>query len=236
MHIINNQINYVPLARTDGKIRYYTSPLGDKLPSVTTILDATSDKAYLQVWKNRIGEQKAIQISKDAAGVGTAMHKSLEKYLKFEDRKPTGNLVHRIGYDMANVIIDNSLKLKFNELWGNEVNLYHSKLYAGTTDCVGIYNNKESIVDFKQSNKNKKREWIEDYCYQVVAYAEAHNETHHTKINSGVILVCTRALDFQEFVIEGLEYDKYKTLWYKRLEQYYLNHHSWDEDNINTEQ
>ena len=59
---------------------------------------------------------------------------------------------------MANVIIDKSLKPNFNELWGNEVSLFHTQLYAGTTDCLGVYNGAEAIVDFKQTNKPKKRE------------------------------------------------------------------------------
>jgi len=234
MHTISNRFNYIPLNRTDGKTRLYTTPDGSKLPSVTTVLDKTKDKKHLYEWRKRVGEQKANQITKEASGVGTAMHRSLEKYLKLEDRTPGSNLVQKIAYDMANIIIDKSLSTKFNELWGNEVSLYHSQLYAGTTDCLGVYEGADAILDFKQTNKPKKREWIEDYFYQIVAYGEAHNEMFNTKVLKGVILMCSRNLDYQEFVLEGQEYQKYRDLWYKRLEQYYVNHHEWPEENVDS--
>lgn len=233
MHVISNRFNYQPLTRTDGETRLYTTPDGHKLPSVTTVLDKTKDKKHLYEWRKREGEAKATQITKEASGVGTVMHKSLEKYLNNEDRKPGSNLVQKIAYDMANVIIDNSLKPNFNELWGNEVSLYHSQLYAGTTDCMGVYNSTDCIIDFKQSNKPKKKEWIEDYFYQVVAYGEAHNEMFNTKIHKGVILICSRNLTFQEFLLEGNEYQKYRDLWYKRLEEYYTKHHVWEGSDSN---
>ena len=230
MHLISNRFNYQPLSRTDGKVRYYKTPDGHKLPSVTTILDATSDKTHLYEWRKRIGNDKANQISKEASGVGTAMHLSLEKYLKQQDRTPSSNHVHKIGYDMANVIIEQSLKPKFQELWGNEVNLFHTQLYAGTTDCMGVYDKADCVVDFKQTNKPKKKEWIENYFYQLVAYAEAHNEMFNTKVHKGVILMCSRNLDFQEFLLEGNDYQKYRDLWYKRLEEYYTKYHEWPEE------
>lgn len=234
MHTISDRFNYSPLSRTDGKTRSYLTPDGFRLPSVTTILDRTKDKTHLYEWRKRVGEAKAAQITKEASGVGTAMHRSLEKYLKNEDRTPGSNLVQKIAYDMANVIIDKSLKPNFNELWGNEVSLYHTQLYAGTTDCLGVYQSSEAILDFKQTNKPKKKEWIEDYFYQIVAYGEAHNEMFNTKVHKGVILMCSRNLEFQEFILEGNDYQKFRDLWYKRLEEYYTKYHVWEDEQINT--
>ena len=228
MHTISDKFNYEPLTRSDGKVRLYETPTGFKLPSVTTVLDKTKDKTHLYEWRRRIGEQKANQIVKEASGVGTAMHRSLEKYLKLEDRTPGSNHVQKIACDMADVIIDKSLKPNFNELWGNEVSLYHSQLYAGTTDCLGVYGGADCVLDFKQTNKPKKKEWVDDYFYQIVAYGEAHNEMFGTKIHKGVILMCSRNLDFQEFLLEGNDYQKYRDLWYKRLEEYYTKHHVWE--------
>lgn len=228
MHTISNRFNYEPLPRTDGKTRLYETPMGFKLPSVTTVLDKTKDKTHLYEWRKRMGEQKANQIVKEASGVGTAMHRSLEKYLKLEDRTPGSNLVQKIACDMANVIINKALVPNFNELWGNEVSLYHTQLYAGTTDCLGVYGGADCVLDFKQTNKPKKKEWIEDYFYQIVAYGEAHNEMFGTKIHKGVILMCSRNLDYQEFLLEGNDYQKYRDLWYRRLEEYYTKYHVWD--------
>ena len=221
MHVISNRFNYIPLTRTDGKVRLYNTPDGSKLPSVTTILDATKDKTHLYEWRKRMGNAKANEITKEAAGVGTAMHKSLEKYLKLEDRTPSSNLVHKIGYDMANIIISKGLDPKFTELWGNEISLWHTKLYAGTTDCMGVYDSADAIVDFKQTNRPKKIEWIEDYFLQLAAYALAHNETHGTDIKQGVILMCSADFQYQEFVVEGDEFAEWTEKWLTRVQQYY---------------
>jgi len=121
---------------------------------------------------------------------------------------------------MAKSIIEQGL-VNCSEYWGTEVPLYFPKIYAGTTDLVGIHDNSESILDFKQSNKLKKREWIDDYLVQLAAYAVAHNEVHGTKIRKGVILMCTADNTYQEFVIEGSEFDHWESKWLERLEQYY---------------
>ena len=84
------------------------------------------------------------------------------------------------------------------EIWGSEITLYYPGLYAGATDLCGIYEGRESIIDFKQSNKPKRREWIEDYFVQLAAYAMAHNHVYDTKIQSGVILMSLKITIFRE--------------------------------------
>jgi genome maintenance exonuclease 1 len=133
---------------------------------------------------------------------------------------------------MADSVIKQGL-VNCTEYWGVEVPLYFPKIYAGTTDCVGKHLTDESIIDFKQTNRAKKREWIDDYFLQLCAYAEAHNELHGTRINKGVIMMCIKPdLDpdglmvgvpiYQEFILEGSDYDKFRDLWWRRVEQYYL--------------
>ena len=95
------------------------------------------------------------------------------------------------------------------------------RIYAGTTDCVGVHKGEDCIMDFKQTNKPKKREWIEDYFLQLCAYAEAHNEVHGTKIRKGVVLMCSKDYEYQEFISEGKEWDTWKQLWWQRVEEYY---------------
>ena len=118
---------------------------------------------------------------------------------------------------------------------GAEVNIYYPDLYAGTIDACGVYNNKESIIDFKQSNKPKKREWIEDYFFQVAAYSLAHNEIHNSNITQGVILVCTPPIGeptdnlevkfqnivFQEFIVDGDELFDYQVKFKKKQNNIY---------------
>jgi genome maintenance exonuclease 1 len=223
---IPDKYNYIPMSRVeiDGKRRYAT-PDGEKLPSVTTILDATKSeesKQALNEWRKRMGTVRAQQITTEAAGRGTRMHKWLENYIKTgETGEPGSNPYSIQSHQMAHSIIEQGL-VKCNEYWGTEVPLYYPKVYAGTTDLVGVHDGSPAIMDHKQSNKLKKREWIDDYFVQLAAYANAHNEVHGTNIRKGVIFMCTADNIYQEFIIEDSEFDKYTDMWFKRVEQYYL--------------
>jgi genome maintenance exonuclease 1 len=219
------KFNYVPISREtiDGSRKYLT-PDGERLPSVTTILDATKSeesKQALQNWRKRVGVQKAQEITTEAAGVGTSMHKQLENYLLGNEVIVGSNLVHRTASPMAKTIIDSGL-IHLNECWGTEIPLYFPSIYAGTTDGAGLWKGKPAILDFKQTNRPRKSEWIDDYRLQLAAYALAHNEIHGTNIQTGIILMCSRALEYQEFVIEGNEFKFFTDLWWKRVEKYYL--------------
>jgi|TARA_Y100000114_G_scaffold143251_1_gene150601 genome maintenance exonuclease 1 len=216
---INRVYDYQDLTRIDGKKRLYATPGGGKVPSVTTILDATSDKTHLIAWRQRVGEEKAKQITKEAAGVGTSMHGFLENYTKGEELPNKTNLVHVQGRKMAEVVIQDGLS-KVDEVWGSEVHLYYPDLYAGTTDLVGVHNGVPAIMDFKQTNKPKKEEWVDNYKLQGAAYALAHNHVYKTDIRKIVIMMCSRDLQYQEFVVEGEAFDEWSKGWSDRLMQY----------------
>lgn len=219
----------------DGK-RFYATPDGKNLPSVTTILDKTKSQDKidsLNRWRKSVGVEKAQQITTEAANRGTRMHTYLEDYVKtgaIKDR--TSNPYSWPSHAMAHVVVEQGLK-NVTEFWGIEVPLYFPGVYAGTTDGAGVHLNQEAILDYKQTNKPKKREWIDDYFMQLCAYAEAHNELHGTKIRKGVILMCVKPdlneqmeiikpPEYQEFVLEGAEFEQYRTMWWKRVEQYYM--------------
>ena len=193
------------------------------LPSVTAILSATKseeDKAALAAWKERVGHKEAERIKNDASRRGTSMHTYLESFLrnKFnlelieEDNK---------AKKMAEEIIDNGLKKNLSEVWGAEATLYYPGKYGGTADCIGIYNNRESILDFKQKNKATREEYIEDYFLQLGAYSLAHNTVYNSRITQGVILLCTVDYLFQEFVIEGNQLIEFQNKFLERVEQFY---------------
>ena len=195
----------------------------EKLPSVTTILSATQSeekKASLTAWRERMGTENATRIVDQAANRGTAMHTILERYLLGQGYLDLTELGQN-AQTMAEQIITKGINNRLSEFWGLEVTLYYPGLYAGATDVVGIYDNAESIVDFKQSNKPKRREWIEDYKLQLAAYALAHNEVYGTSINKGVNLICTKDNYFQEFVFEGEEFRKAKFEWLRRVDEFY---------------
>lgn len=234
--MIVQRYNYTPLDRTtvDGK-RHYCLPDGNKVPSVTTILDRTKpqeQREALAKWKAAVGEQRAQQITTEAANRGTRMHAYLEHYILQEDMKPLPNnpFAHPSWFMAAEVILKGLCNV--DEFWGSEVPVYYSGLYAGTTDCIGVWKGRPAIMDFKQSNKVKKREWIEDYFLQLAAYAAAHNETHGTDIRDGVILMAVQPKlledgtystpQYLEFEVSGAEFDHWSNEWLKRVELYYL--------------
>lgn len=212
---------YKKLTRIENDLgRFYD--VGEKIPvpSVTTVLSHTSDKSFLEEWKKKVGEEEAERIVTESSAVGEKLHDNMEKYLLNGDA-PSGSFLVK---SMSNIIIKKGITDKLDEVWGLEAPLYYPELYAGTTDLVGIYESKPAIIDFKNSRKYKKKEWIEDYFLQLVAYSEAHNILHGTNIQCGVILMATWNLDFLKFEISGNEYNKYKDKWYYCLHKYYSEH------------
>ena len=199
----------------------------EKLPSVTTILQATQDaeKAEsLQRWTQKVGKVEAERIKDQAAKRGTAMHSYLETYIqggKVLDLRDVG----REASGMAETIIAKGFN-DLEEIWGSEVTLFYPDLYAGQTDLCGVYQGRESIIDFKQSNKPKRVEWIKDYKLQMVAYAMAHNQVYGTSIEQGVILMCTPDNFFQNFTINGREFRELKWEWLKKVDDYYVTNKS----------
>ena len=194
-----------------------------RLPSVTSILSATrseEDKAGIAAWKERVGHKEAERIKIEASNRGSSMHAFLEKYLLDKlnmDLLEEDNQAKK----MAEKIIENGIKNKLSEIWGVEATLYYPNKYAGTADCIGVYEGKETIVDFKQSNKPKRKEWIHDYFLQLGAYAMAHNYVHKTEITQGVILMCTPDNYFQKFQVKGKEFVKYQHQFLERVSKYY---------------
>jgi len=193
-----------------------------KLPSVTTILSATASvekRESLQKWKDKIGELEAERVKQRAASRGTAMHSYLEMHLNGENLLDL-TIEGLEARSMAETIIKQGLG-DLQEIWGNEVVLYYPELYAGQTDLCGVYQNRDSIIDFKQSNKPKKDEWIEDYYLQGAAYATAHDCIYNTNIEQTVILMCTPDNYFQRFIVNGQRFKNYKSEWLRRVDKYY---------------
>ena len=194
----------------------------EKLPSVTTILGATKEQEAIDSinrWKAKVGEEAATRIRDTAASRGTNMHLHLERHVTGEghlDLTEEG----KIAKAMADTIIAKGFK-DLQEIWGSEVTLFYPNLYAGATDLVGTYDYEDSIIDFKQSNKPKRREWIEDYFMQLGAYAMAHNQVYKTEITQGVILMCTPDNYFQKFQVKGKEFIEYQHKFLEKVDQYY---------------
>ena len=219
----NNKFNYPKSKRSieDGYRKY---SLGEeKLPSVTTILNATKseeEKAALANWKERVGFKEANRIKTEASSRGTSMHSYIEDYLRgrinesfFESNEKYKN--------MAKEIIEKGIDNKLDEIYGIEETLYYPEQYAGTADLIGVYQGNDVVIDFKQSNKPKKTDYIQDYFLQLGAYTLAHDVVHGTKMKAGIILLCTKDILFQEFKIEGAELEMYQNLFLGRVKKFY---------------
>jgi genome maintenance exonuclease 1 len=215
----NAKYNYHRGTRTtDHGSRIYNIA-GFKLPSVTTILAKTKDQEYLQRWKNKVGYEEAERIKNLSSKRGTSMHKFIEKHITgagYDDLTEIGQQAK----PMAQKIIDVGLT-PVKDYYGSEVTLHYPGLYAGSTDLVCEHTGKETIIDFKQSNKPKREEWVEDYYLQIAAYAMAHDHMHNSNIEQGIIMVCTPDLYFQEFKFDGNEMRKYRHRFLERLSQFY---------------
>jgi hypothetical protein len=198
--------------------------VGTKLPSVTTILGATKDQEFLKKWKAKVGEAKAEEIKNLSSRRGTAMHKYLECYIEskgYEDLTDIGVQAK----PMAQKIIDIGLA-PVDEYYGSEVTLYYPGLYAGSTDLVCRHNGMDTIIDFKQANKPKNKDWIDDYYLQIAAYCMAHDYVYGSQIQQGIIMVCTPDLYFQEFKFQDHELRQWKHKFLKRLDMYHELMHS----------
>ena len=207
-------------------LRHYTLAgdiQGQRLPSVTTVLGQTQTKDKtnsLARWRDKVGHEEARRITQEAAARGTAMHLYLEKYCLGEgylDLTDVGN----VAKHMAEKIVDRGIDNRLTEIYGNEATLYYPGLYAGAVDLVGQHDGSMAIIDFKQTNKPKQREWIGDYFLQMAAYGMAHDAVYGTTIEKGVILMCSKDLYYQEFTIEGEEYRQAKHDFLRRLSEFY---------------
>tara|TARA_S200000501_G_scaffold352958_1_gene372291 strand:+ start:124 stop:831 length:708 start_codon:yes stop_codon:yes gene_type:complete len=218
----NKQFDYPTSMRTsiEGKRHYEIT--GEKLPSVTTILSATQSdekKESIAKWTAKVGEEQATRVRDQAASRGTNMHLHLERYILGEGHKDLTD-EGQVAGDMAQVIINKGL-CDVSEIWGSEVTLYYPGLYAGQTDLVGVFDYEDSIIDFKQSNRPKRKEWIDDYFMQLGAYAMAHNFVYGTEITQGVILMCTPDNYFQKFQVKGKEFIKYQWKFLEKIDKFY---------------
>ena len=228
----SNKYKYITGTRIEDHGTRLYDVNGARLPSVTTILGKTKDQTFLKDWIKSKGAKEAERIKNLSSNRGTAMHKFLEHYIigsGYDDLTELGQKAKT----MAEKIIDVGLT-PVEEWYGSEVTLYYPGLYAGSTDLVCLHNGKETVVDFKQANRPKKEEWIDDYKMQIAAYAMAHDYVHESNIEQGVIMVCTPDLYYQEFIISGSDLRQWKYKFLKRLDMYYeLKHDEKEQANVN---
>ena len=220
--IINECFDYPKLDRVTlaSGSRYYVCPDTEKkLPSVTTILSATSDKDFSE-WEARVGKVTAARERKYGTDLGSLVHTHMECHILNEERPGGNNLIRVEAKRMSDAMIEQCLP-GIEEIWGIETPLYMPELYAGTTDVVGLYRGKQSIMDFKTAKKLRKREDIKDYCDQLCAYALCHDEKYGTDIEQGVIFMVSRDLQCETFVYDLAEMTTGRESFLDRVAKFY---------------
>ena len=218
---ITNHYHYEALERATQPTgeRVYVTPFGN-LPSVTTILSATSNNAGLAAWREYVGEAKANKIRDEATGLGSLMHEHLECHIQNIERPKGSNLVRSMARNMADTIINNGLQ-GIDEIWGIESPLYYPEYYAGTADLIGVYKGQPVIGDYKTTSKMKTKADIGDYRLQLAAYAECHDIMYGTEINAGVIFMVSRDLKHETFIFDGDDFKQAKVDWWARVKQFH---------------
>ena len=220
---LNFKFNYPKSIRAyyNGQRLYDVN--SEKLPSVTTILNATKserDKAKLEEWRKRVGAKAADQISKEALSRGSSMHDFLEKFILNQlNLDLLGD--NSLEKQMADQIIENGLRNDLSEVYGVEATQYYPGKYAGAADLLGVYMGKETILDFKTGNKPRRDEWNDEYYLQLGAYSLAHDKVYGTNIKQGVILLCTKDLMFQRFIVDSERLKDCQQRFLEKVEQYY---------------
>ena len=226
--MIKNKYTYPKLERVDTEIgRHYLDATNKPVPSVTTVLSGTSkSKDGLIQWRNRVGDEEADRVIKQSTDIGTAVHEAIEKFLNKESWNDFGDTSDQImAKNISNKFVNDALD-GITEIWGLEVGLILDNLYAGTADCVGLYKDIPTLIDFKTAKKIKKRDWIEDYFLQGCAYANAHNVMFGTDIQQIVILMVDRNLIFQEYIVRPTEFSYLTRKWKNRLIEFNKKYNS----------
>ena len=221
--IYESPYEYGVFSSEDRKGARFYDCNGEKLPSVTTILSGTKEGDFLKKWIQKVGEEEAERIRTEAATRGTYMHDILEKQIvngEIWEYKPE-NAEQKRALKMAGTIMDQGFP-NISQVYGCEVSLYYPDKYAGKTDVIGVHDDELAIIDFKQTNRPKRRQWVWDYFQQLAAYSLAHNELYGTDIEKGVIMMCSVDCLYQEFVLEGDEFKRAADAWMERVEKFSL--------------
>jgi len=165
--------------------RYYTTPSGEKYPSITTVLSSLS-RDSIAAWRKKVGEEEANRISRTASNRGTRIHSIAESYLNndpdyLKDVMPN----HKETFLSIRPLLDN-----IDNIWYQECALYSDTLkVAGRVDCIGEYNGVLSVIDFKTSSRVKKKEDITSYFLQTAFYAVSLEEMIGTPVNQIAIIM-----------------------------------------------
>lgn len=190
---------------------------GQVYPSVTSILAATKpqkDRLALQKWRQRIGTQQAQQITVDASRRGISLHVAIKNYLQ-QQLIATEIETNPYWYSIK-PILD-----RVEQVHLVESAVYHSLYqYAGCFDCLGVWEGKLCVFDWKTAYQPKKIEWITDYFLQVTAYIKAINYLYNIDIDRGIIAISIAEQPAQIFNLDAKDLAYYWQQFVSRLQRW----------------
>lgn len=196
-HVDHNLVVQEMSADTSDKGRFYTTPSGAVLPSVTTVL-SVQDKSGLDAWRKRVGEAEANRVMNQAATRGTAVHQLAEDYVNNDANWKKGAMpANLFTFNTIKTVLDKHL----DNVWMQEVPLYSEKLsVAGRVDCIAEWDGVLSIIDYKTSRRPKKLEYVESYFIQESVYAACWFEMTGVPIKQIVTVIAVDDNDPQVFI------------------------------------
>jgi len=176
--------------------RTYVTPGGNKYPSITTVLKVRSEEG-IRAWRERVGEEEAKRVMRQASIRGTAVHELAERYLNNDpDWKKGAMPINLHTFMQLKPILDN----RVDNIWAQEVPLYSDRFrIAGRVDLIAEMDGELTVIDFKTARKTKKSEWIDNYRLQASFYAAAFYERTQTPIRKFAILISPDGGDPQVF-------------------------------------
>ena len=179
----------------NGK-RHYVTPSGELYPSITTVLGELS-KAAIQKWRKRVGETEANKISGKASRRGTKLHSVCEAYIQNKEEYLNGETPHIV--ELFKTI--EPFFERIDNVQGVELALYSDHFgIAGRTDCIAEFDGVLSVIDYKTSNKIKKKEWCEKFFAQGAFYGIAYEELTTIPVPQVVIIIAVENEQPQLFV------------------------------------
>ena len=190
-------------ADTTENGRFYTTPSGQILPSITTVL-SVQNKSGLDAWRKRVGEEEANRVMNQASLRGTAVHQLAEDYVNNEKDWSKGAMP-------ANVFTFNTIKplldKHLDNVWIQEAPLYSEKLsVAGRVDCIAEWDGVLSIIDYKTSKRPKPRKYVESYFIQEAAYAAMFLERTGVPIKQIVTVIAVDDNEPQVYIEKAIDH------------------------------
>jgi len=199
--------------------QYYVSDRGDRLPSVSTILNATrspAQRAALTHWQQQVGMEEATRITSTASRRGTGTHKQVQRYLQGEAIVCPEPI--RPYWESLKAVLQSVEQVRLVE----GAVFHHGLGYAGKVDCIASYDGIPCLCEWKTADRPKQSiERLYDYPLQLVAYWGAANDSYNLNLNHALLAIAIPDLPAEVFWFDAEAIDYYWQQWQERVELFW---------------